>query len=260
MGDPLVLEHLRIDSDSTTLVHDVSLSLAPGELVGLVGASGSGKTLTCRALLGMADLTPGVTEGRLVVPTPSGPDEPYRALHGAPRRARDRRFASLRGAVLGYLPQHAQASLDPLRRVGRQVADGDQVEPWLIRAGFPESDAPRIARMFPHQLSGGMAQRVAIAQVLALGSPFLVADEPTTGLDVAVQVQIVRTLRHLADQGLGVLMVTHDLGLLRPVADRLLLMEAGRIVEEWTADRIDTGEASTEAGRRLLGAVRARAW
>lgn len=258
MGDAITLEGLRVASRDRVLVHDVSLSLAPGELVGLVGASGSGKTLSCRSLLGMVDLTPGVVAGTLTVPSPAGPIRPYAACLGASRHLRDRAFAGVRGTLVGYLPQHAQASLDPLRRVRRQVR-GD-VEHWLIRAGFPSADAPRVADLYPHQLSGGMAQRVAIAQVLALGSPFLVADEPTTGLDAAVQVRLVRTLRALADQGLGILMVTHDLGLLRHTAHRLLLMDAGRIVEQWSAERIEHGEPDTEAGRRLLGAVRARSW
>lgn len=260
MTDWIALDGLTVKSGDRTLVHDVTLTLQRGELVGLVGASGSGKTLTCRSLLGMVDLQPGVIRGDLSVPSPGGPIRPYQGQHGASRRARDRLFAPIRGHLVGYLPQHAQASLDPLRRVRRQIRTDGAVEPWLVRAGFPEADAPRVANLYPHQLSGGMAQRVAIAQVLALGSPYLVADEPTTGLDAAVQVQLVRTLRGLADQGLGILMVTHDLGLLRDTAHRLLLMDRGQVVEHWTADRIDAGEAETAAGRRLLSAVRARSW
>lgn len=261
MGSPLTLEGLVVRTGDRTLVHGVTLSLAPGEFVGLVGASGSGKTLTCRSLLGLVDLSPGVVAGTLTLPTPSGPVRPYAGLHGAPRAVRDRAFRSVRGRILGYLPQHAQASLDPLLRVGRQVgARGTDPVPWLVTAGFPPPDAPRVAGLFPHQLSGGMAQRVAIAQTLALGSPFVIADEPTTGLDAAVQVRLVATLRELADRGYGVLMVTHDLGLLRHTAHRMLLVHEGQIVEELSPERIDTGEPDTEAGRRLLHAVRARAW
>ncbi len=259
-GRPLVLDGLTVKAGERTLVDEVTLSIWPGQLTGLVGASGSGKTLTCRALLGLVDLDPGVVQADLRIPGADGTVRtPYAHALGASRSGRDRAFRGLRGACVGYLPQHAQAALDPLLRVGRQIRAADPVH-WLVEAGFPAEDAPRVAELFPHELSGGMAQRVAIAQVLALGSPFLVADEPTTGLDAAVQRRFVEQLRRLADRGLGVLMVTHDLRLLADTADRVLLMDGGRIVESWSTEQLADGEPDTDAGRRLLTAARRQAW
>lgn len=261
----LVLRQLVVRAGDRTLVDGVDLRLAPGELVGLVGASGSGKTLTCRALLGLVDLVPGVVSADLVVPTPGGPRQPYAACHGAGRRRRDRAFRGVRGDVVGFLPQQAAAALDPLLRVGAQVALAASLSgrgpsdpaAWLVRAGFPGDDAARVAELWPHQLSGGMAQRVVIAQALARGSSFLVADEPTTGLDAPIRQRLVRALRQLADDGLGVLMVTHDLALLAGVADRVQLMDAGRIVEHWDGP---PQAATSEPGRRLLAAASRRPW
>ncbi|HHO50665.1 MAG TPA: ABC transporter ATP-binding protein [Deltaproteobacteria bacterium] len=277
MPDVLHLEELVIRVGPRTLVDRVSLSVSAGELAGLVGASGSGKTLTCRSLLGLVDLAPGVISAQLRVPAPEGIVRPYDAILGAaaPRRARDRAFSRVRGRLVGYLAQNAPAALDPLRQVGYQVRSAAalaarearrprpsraEAVPWLVRAGFDPPEARRIDRLYPHQLSGGMAQRVAIAQVLARGSAFLVADEPMTGLDATIQQRLVRVLRTLADDGLGVLVVTHDLGLIGGIADRIHLMDAGRLVESWSREELASGTPSTLAGQRLVDAARRGAW
>ncbi len=278
MSSALAMRGLVIRSTDRLLVDRVDLSVAPGELAGLVGASGSGKTLTCRSLLGLVDLDPGVVSADLAVPSPQGVRRPYAEVLGArrPRRARDRAFAGIRGRLVGYLAQNGPAALDPLQRVGRQVSRAAALRiresvgrradrrsasfPWLERAGFSPDEARRIERVFPHQLSGGMAQRVAIAQVLARGSAFLVADEPMTGLDATIQQRLVRVLRGLADEGLGVLVVTHDLGLIRGVADRVHLMDAGRRIETWSGEALAQGRAETEAGRRLVEATHRGSW
>jgi len=258
--DELVLADLRVSARSTELVRGVGLRVRTGQVVGIVGPSGSGKTLTARALLGMVDVVPGVTAGQLTVRVGTTTHRPLDPLPTT-RRARDLAFRALRGDVLGYLPQDAPRTLDPARRVRDQLVAvavrGGQPRapaPWLERAGFAPDEVPTVLERFPHQLSGGMAQRVAIAQLLARGSRFLIADEPTTGLDAAVQRQLLDTLRRLADEGLGVLIVSHDLRWLGRIAEAVHVFHEGRSVETLTGAQLRAGTASTEVGRRLLAA------
>lgn len=261
MPDQVVLDGLTVHAGDQRLVHDVCLQLAAGELVALVGASGSGKSLTARSLLGMVDLRPGVTAGRLTIRVDGTTVEPYTGLHRRPRRVRDRAFRPIRGRLIGYLPQDARAALDPLARVGPQVAAAARLGgsppdplPWLRRARLTEVE--RVARLHPHELSGGMAQRVVIAQALARGSRFLLADEPTSALDPTVQAAILSQLRSLADSGIGVLLITHDLRVLPGLADRLVVLHEGRVVERTTPQALVDGSFGTEAGRRLVDATR----
>lgn len=257
----LALRSLTVRTGDRVLLHDVSLGCETGTIVGLVGSSGSGKTLTCRAILGMVDLEPGVVAGELLLADGPRVHRPYAACLGAGRRARDRAFRDVRGALIGTLPQEAVSALDPYTRVGRQVTQaarlaglGPDPVPWLVRAGFSASEAARVAAAWPHHLSGGMAQRVVIAQALARGGRFLLADEPTTGLDAPLQHHVLQLLRRLADDGLGVVLVTHDLRSLADVADRVVLMDAGRVTEELTPQALRSGIARSDAGRRLLDA------
>jgi ABC-type glutathione transport system ATPase component len=256
-SDRLVLHELCVQIGARTVVDRVSLQVGQGELVGLVGSSGSGKTVTCRAVLGMVDPAPGVISGELEVTVYGAVHHPYRGLLGASRRSRDRAFRPLRGRVIGYLPQDAPAALDPFRRIGPQIqvlAPGEDPVGLLEQAGFGASDARRVAGSFAHQLSGGMAQRVVVAQALAQRSRFLLADEPTTALDPPLQRKILATLRGLADRGMGVLLVTHDLSSLSDLASRVVVMDQGQIVEELSPEDLRAGHASSDAGRRLLEA------
>jgi ABC-type glutathione transport system ATPase component len=263
MVDALVVEGIRVELGGAVLLDDVGYTVARGELVGLVGSSGSGKTLACRAAMGMIDLTPGVVAGTVRVSDGERAHAPYQATLGAGRRARDRAFGILRGRVVGYAPQDAPAALDPYARVGGQVAaaarlGGADPRPaaWLVRAGFTAQQADRVASAWPHELSGGMAQRVIVAQALARGSRFLLADEPTTGLDAPLQVEVLAELRALVErEGLGVLLVTHDLRALRRFADRVVVMDAGRVVERLTADQLGRAQAATAPARALLDAA-----
>jgi ABC-type dipeptide/oligopeptide/nickel transport system ATPase component len=179
----------------------------------------------------------------------------------AGRRARDEAFAEVRKKVLGYLPQDARAALDPLVRVGRQVdevrrlsGDPTPTAERLKQAGL--ADPERVARLYPHELSGGMAQRVGIAQALAHGSRLLVADEPTTALDPTVQAEVLAGLQALARRGMGLLLITHDLRLLPGFADEVLVLEAGRLVERTDATGLVAGRVHSEAAMRLLEATR----
>ena len=250
------IEGLEIRAGHRTLVHGVEVAIERGAVTGLVGPSGSGKTLTCRAMVGLVDLEPGVMHATLTVP---GHPDPYAGKHGARRGVRDRAFRAIRGAVAAYLPQHAFGGLDPTQRVRAQVRaaarlagdDNPSVAAWLARAGFADADLSRVARLFPHQLSGGMAQRVALARVLARRSPFLIADEPMTGLDLVVQRQLARQWAQLAQDGMGILVVTHDLDLLRDVAQRTYVMDQGHVAEVWDAAQLANRTGASAVGRRL---------
>lgn len=248
--DELVAEELRVVAGTTTLVESASLRIGEGEVVALVGASGSGKSVTARALLGLLPFSPGLVGGRV------------RATVGAqtwtPRTPAE--FRPLRGSVVGLLWQDARAALDPLRNVGQQVAEAIRLaggkgrpEDALGRAGFP--DPTRVLGHYPHELSGGMAQRVAIAVAIARESRFLVADEPTTGLDPSVQRGVLAQLSYLAQSGVGVLFITHDLRLLPGFASRVLVMDHGRTVEDAPspAALVGAGRALVEATRRIAG-------
>lgn len=240
----LELAALEIRAGDRILVADARLSVRAGECVALVGPSGSGKTLTVRALLGMVNTRPGVTRAELRITADGRTIAPY--TDG---------FDGVRGAILGYLPQDGRAALDPLLRVGRQVADaGGDPDRCLARAGF--RDPAAVAGCWPHELSGGMAQRAALAVALARGSRILLADEPTNGLDPTVQSLVLEDLRRQVDAGLGVLLVTHDLRALSGCADRVVCMDGGRVVEDVPIAALLRGEMASEPARRLLDATR----
>lgn len=252
MADELRISHLRVAAGARVLVEDASLHVGAGELVALVGSSGSGKTLTARAALGMLPFRPGRVGGEVLLRLGS------REL----RPSSEADFAAIRGGVVGMLWQDARGALDPLWTVERQVAEAaglsgaaEPVEHWLSVAGFP--DPPQVARLYPHELSGGMAQRAGIAIALARKSTFLLADEPTTGLDPSVQRAILAALRSLCARGLGVLLITHDLRILPGLADRVLVMDGGRILDEAAAPSglHGAGRALVEATRKVAGGV-----
>lgn len=259
MGDRIVVEDLVVKAADHVLVNGVSLNWNAGEVIGLVGASGSGKTMTARSLLGLTPVRPGVVSGSVTFEIDDQVLSPY---DGHPMgRQLHRAFSSIRGKLLGYVAQDARAALDPLQRVGHQVATsarmgghGIDPNPWLIRAGF--ADPTTIVRQFPHHLSGGMAQRVTIAQALARGSRFLIADEPTTGLDPVISASLIQELAEMAASGIGVLVITHDLRLLPDIADTIYVMDSGKIVERGQPEALLSGSFSTHAGTRLVQASR----
>lgn len=221
----------------TTLVDGVSFTIEAGRCLGIVGESGAGKTVTARSLLGLGPEGARVTAAELSI---AGIDA--RALSEAQWRA-------VRGARAGLVSQDALVALDPLRRIGAEVAEPLLIhEPGLgtvTRAGraalqkrmlhlleqvaLPEP--ARRAQDFPHELSGGLRQRALIASALAAAPALLIADEPTTALDATVQVQIIALLRRLKKQGLALLLISHDLNIIRELADDIAVMQAGRFVE-----------------------------
>ncbi|MDI1461455.1 dipeptide/oligopeptide/nickel ABC transporter permease/ATP-binding protein [Catellatospora sp. KI3] len=230
----------RVTFAPRTVVTDASFEIDPGEIVGLVGESGSGKTVTALSVLG---LTPGggtVTGGSCM----------FEGLDLV--RATARQWRDVRGRGIGYVAQDSALSLDPSLRVGAQLAAAVRrhtgVNRRVARSRAAELLAaveltdPAVARRYPHQLSGGMAQRAAIAYALA-GSPrLLIADEPTTALDMTVQASILALLRRLSrDRSMAVLLVTHDLGVVAQLCDRVVVMYAGQVVERCTTDELFTG-------------------
>lgn len=211
----------------------VTLSVRPGEMLGLVGESGCGKTVTALSIL------------RLV------PDPPGRIVGGTISfegrdlvRLPEEEIRKIRGCAISMIFQEPMTSLNPVFTVGEQVAEGirqhqkvsrreawDQAVEVLKRVKI--SDPARRAREYPHQLSGGMRQRVMIAIALALRPKLLIADEPTTALDVTIQAQILELLLGLQEEmKMAVMLITHDLGVIAETADRVVVMYAGRVVEE----------------------------
>jgi peptide/nickel transport system ATP-binding protein len=209
-------------------VRGVSLSVAPGEILGLVGESGSGKSVLGLSLLGLLP-TEAATSGRVTVHDTD--------MLGAPAPVRRR----VRREHLGAVFQDPMTSLNPTMRIGQQVAEAagsDEEAARLLRAvGIP--DAGRRMRSFPHELSGGLRQRVMIAMAVAGRPSLVIADEPTTALDVTIQAQILTLLRGLRDEtGCSFLLITHDLAVAAQVADRIAVMYAGRLAELGPTDAV----------------------
>ncbi|MEU1389415.1 MULTISPECIES: ABC transporter ATP-binding protein [unclassified Nonomuraea] len=221
----LTVEGLSVRAGEVGLVHDVSFAIGPGERVGLIGESGSGKSLTALSLMGL--LPEGVTAAgtaRLG----------ERDLVGVP----EKRLKDLRGRELSMVFQEPMTALNPLMRLGAQVAEamtlhgvpraeaGRRALALLDRVRLPEPG--QIARAYPHQLSGGQRQRVMLAIALANEPGLLVCDEPTTALDVTVQKQMLELIAEVAP---ALLFITHDLAVVASVCERVIVMYGGRVVE-----------------------------
>ena len=227
----LVVEFATEDGPLRAVDH-VSFAVGRGEIVGLVGESGAGKTLTSEAILGLIRRPPGRVSGEV-------------RFRGRDLLALDEpALARIRGKEIAMIFQNPGASLNPVFRVGDQLVEtmalhlGDsrgalrrRTVEILTRVGIP-SAAARV-RDYPHQFSGGMAQRVMIGMGVACAPALLVADEPTTALDVTIQAQVLSLIRRLArEMGMAVLLVSHDLGIVSQMCHRVIVMYAGRVVEE----------------------------
>lgn len=228
---------LRVTGPRGEIVRGVDLDVAPGECVAIVGESGTGKSLTARALVGLVPTGLTATADALDI---DGVDL---------RAATERQWRGVRGARVALVSQDALVSLDPLRRIGAEVAEPvrihtpsvrgtrlrDRVRDALTRVSLPEPE--RRARQHPHELSGGLRQRALLASALVTDPAVLVADEPTTALDATVQARVLDLLRGVADGGVAVVLITHDIAAVRRIADRVVVLHAGRVVEEGpTAD------------------------
>jgi peptide/nickel transport system ATP-binding protein len=221
----LAVEELAIDVPGGRAVDGVSFTLDRGEVLALIGESGAGKSLTGAAIIGLLPPAARVGGGRILLDGV--------AIEGLPEHQR----ADLRGRRISAVFQDPAAALDPLRRIGRQLAEtlrahrpsgGARVGDWLDAVGLPRDRE----NAFPHELSGGMRQRVALALALCPAPDLLVADEPTTALDAPLRAQMAALLRRLAArQGTAVLLISHDVQTVAAAADRVAVMYAGRIVE-----------------------------
>ena len=213
-------------------VDGVSFAVAPGEVLGIVGESGCGKSVTSLSVMGLVPKPGRVESGEVIF-------DGTNLLDLSPKE-----LAGLRGKRISMIFQQPQSSLNPVQRVGAQIAEvydihegmadddrWDRAVEALANVGIP--DPASRARSYPHEMSGGMAQRVMIAMALALEPELLIADEPTTALDVTIQAQILDLMRDLQrDSGTAVILITHDLGVVAEMADRVAVMYAGEIVEE----------------------------
>jgi peptide/nickel transport system ATP-binding protein len=251
----LEITDLRVSYGSAVAVDGLSVTVAKGEIVALVGESGSGKSTVALAALGLLPRSARV-EGTITL---AGKD----VLAASPEELRQ-----LRGRGAGMVFQEPMTALNPVRTIGFQVAEAirnhdpkprkhkhyyDRCVQLLERVGVP--DAQSRLKQYPHQLSGGLRQRVLIAIAIAAGPGLILADEPTTALDVTVQQQILDLLRDIRDtEGTGTLLITHNLGVVADIADRVLVLRNGKVVEE--ADT-ETLFASPQAAytRQLLAAV-----
>jgi peptide/nickel transport system ATP-binding protein len=239
----LEVSHLRVsfatEEGIVQAVDDVSFTVDEGEIVAIVGESGSGKSVTAMTLMGLTR-------------SPNAKFDGSATLKGQELiTASDSELRKIRGSQIAMVFQDPMSSLDPVYKIGDQIAEQirahekgiskaqavDKVIELMSRVGIPRA-AERV-RSYPHEFSGGMRQRVMIAMALSCSPKLLIADEPTTALDVTIQAQILRELAQLRDEtGAGIILVTHDLGVVADVADKVIVMYGGRVVEQGTLDEL----------------------
>jgi len=262
--------HFHTRDGVVRAVDGVSFNVAPGETLAIVGESGCGKSVTAMSILRLLPMPPArITDGRI--------EFEGRNLLDLPEPEMRR----IRGNAIAMIFQEPMTSLNPVLTIGRQVA-----EALVLHRGMSQADAlaratamlrkvhipeaERRVRQFPHELSGGMRQRVMIAMALACGPRLLIADEPTTALDVTIQAQILELMRELRDEtGASIILITHDLGVVAEMAHRVVVMYAGRKVEEAPAEDLfarprhpytrgllgsmpHLGDSVDETGKRLV--------
>lgn len=234
----LGIDGLGVSYGGVRAVRGFSLAVASGEIVGLVGESGSGKSSVLRAVAGLLGRSGRLDAGSIM----------FKCLDLA--RASAKEMAALRGREVAYVFQDPTASLDPLQRVGRQFGEclsahgivrGEAMHvlmrDFLEQMGF--DDAERVLVSWPHELSGGMCQRVVLAMSAALNPTLLLADEPTSALDVAAQRQVSRLLLRLRDErGMSMVVVSHNIAAIAQVADRIGVMQSGELVELGERDQV----------------------
>jgi peptide/nickel transport system ATP-binding protein len=231
----LEVKNLRVEFPTRrgvlTAIDDVSFTIAPGEVLGVVGESGAGKSITGTAIIGLLEPPGRIAKGEILLNGKRIDNLPYDDMR------------KIRGREIGAVFQDPLTSLNPLYTVGRQLTETIQTHTDLNEAaarkraielladtGIPAPD--KRVDHYPHQFSGGMRQRVVIALALAVNPKLVVADEPTTALDVSIQAQIIQLLKKLCrEHGTAVMLVTHDMGVIAETADRVAVMYAGRVAE-----------------------------
>jgi peptide/nickel transport system ATP-binding protein len=246
--------HFVTDDGTVRAVEGVSFSIAPGETLGLVGESGCGKSVTALSVMRLLPKNARVVGGRVRF---DGTD--LLALSEAEMRA-------IRGNRIAMIFQEPMTSLNPVHTIGEQIGEAVRIHQGLAnRAAMARAaemlrlvhipDAQRRLRDYPHHFSGGMRQRAMIAMALACSPRLLIADEPTTALDVTIQAQILRLMLELKQRiGAAILMITHDLGVVAETCQRVIVMYAGRVVEEAAVEALFENPAHPYT-RGLLGAI-----
>ncbi|MDO4321467.1 MAG: ABC transporter ATP-binding protein [Lachnospiraceae bacterium] len=244
---------VQYGKQAPTIEH-FNLSMKKGEIISVVGESGSGKTTVIRAVLGALAGSGRVTSGDIL-------------FHGQSllNNSRDE-WRKLRGTKMSMIFQDCGGTLNPIRRIGSQYVEyicthsnKSSQEAWALGVSMLEKmrlpDAENIMKSFPHQLSGGMRQRVGIAMAMTFNPELLLADEPTSALDVTTQAQIVRQMMELRDNfDTGIIIVTHNLGVAAYMADQLIVMQYGKVVDRGTRDEV-MNHPTNDYTKRLLAAV-----
>ena len=227
----LAVAGLRLDLGRTPILRGVGIDVMPGEVHGLVGESGAGKTIVGKAVLGIAPAGARIRDGRMTFLRED--------LIAMPERRR----RDLLGRQIALIPQDPMTGLNPVLRIDRQMTDPLRLHLGLDRAAALAKalellhqvhirEPERVLRQYPHELSGGMRQRVLIAMAFSCRPQLIVADEPTTALDVTVQRQILRLIKELQETaGTAILFITHDLGVVSKICDRVSVIHSGRILE-----------------------------
>lgn len=230
----------RIKDTHYDAVDGVSISLRENEILAIVGESGCGKSTLATSIMGLHDHNKTRVQGEIK----------YNGINLA--NLEEEKFNKIRGEEIGMIFQDPLSALNPLMRIGEQIEEGlvyhtkmsktereKRVLELLSQVGIPNPE--RVARQFPHQLSGGMRQRVIIAIAISCKPRVIIADEPTTALDVTIQAQILDLLIDLqVETGSGIILITHDLGVVSEVADRVAVMYAGQIIEEAPVEELFT--------------------
>jgi len=235
MKPTLSVRNLRVEIPTRhgvlTAIDDLSFDIAPGEVLGVVGESGAGKSITGSAIIGLLDPPGRIADGEIRLGAQRIDNLPPAAMRG------------IRGKRIGMIFQDPLTSLNPLYRIGEQLTETiltherlspraarEKAERLLVEVGIPAAGT-RLSS-YPHQFSGGMRQRVVIALALAADPELVIADEPTTALDVSVQAQIIALLKRLCrDRGTSVMLITHDMGVIAETADKVCVLYAGRLAE-----------------------------
>lgn len=254
MEELLQYRNVEISFHGRAVIHDVSFTLHPGEILGMVGESGSGKSTLLKAAIGLLGRTGMVTRGDIFFQGKDLPD------------LKENELRLIRGPQIGMIFQDAQASLCPVRTVGSQIYESMAAHEKITRAEavkkalelFEKLQLPESRRIwdsYPFELSGGMNQRVGIAMAMLMKPQVLLADEPASALDVAVQKQAVEEMLRLRELfGTAMILVTHDMGMVSAMADTVLVLKDGRAVEYGQAAQV-LHSPKNEYTRKLLAAV-----